>query len=66
MFAAGHGKLKSVKILLELGADPDIKDCLGNTAADYAKDFGFPDIEEYLRKYSQDFKLKTSNPVENK
>ena len=42
------GNLEIVKILVELGADVNIKDMHFETALFYAKFNGFPEIAEYL------------------
>ena len=44
MWAAGYGKLECVKLLLERGADPVLRDDRGKTAADIAREQGYPDV----------------------
>ena len=42
-------KTEIVKLLLENGADVNIKDDVGKTALDYAKQNGFRDVYELLK-----------------
>jgi hypothetical protein len=51
-YAAGRGLLDSVKLLIERGASPHIKDPAGNTAADWAELNGQVAVAEFLRPMS--------------
>ena len=48
--AAANGHAQMVKILVENNADKKAKASDGKTPADYAKDKGFQEIENYLRQ----------------
>ena len=48
MFAAGTGQVEMVRVLLEAGANPDIEDARGRTAAQHAKGPNAPDIRKML------------------
>ena len=51
--AAMAGKAHVVRALLEYGADANIRDLKGQTAADLARANGFPQIQSLLEKNSQ-------------
>ncbi|KAJ6090472.1 hypothetical protein N7486_009287 [Penicillium sp. IBT 16267x] len=51
-YAAGRGLLDSVKLLVEKGASPYIRDPAGNTAADWAERNGQTAVVEFLRPLS--------------
>ncbi len=46
--AAQRGNLESVQYLVENGAKAQIKDSLGNSAFDYAKNY--PEVMNYLKQ----------------
>ncbi|HDZ19730.1 hypothetical protein LCGC14_0015750 [marine sediment metagenome] len=48
MFAADTGQVEMVRVLLEAGADPTIKDARGRTAAQHAKGPNAPNIRKML------------------
>jgi len=48
MWAAGQGQAKTVKYLLDNGADPSLKDNRGKTARDIAADTGHLDVRKVL------------------
>ena len=48
MMAARSGRIMTVKLLLDEGADPTLKNTLGMTAIDFAEKGGFTDIAEGL------------------
>lgn len=54
VLAVGGGKQKLCKLLVEAGADPDVKDQMGMSAFEYAKLFGRSDIVEVLNKYHKE------------
>jgi ankyrin repeat protein len=49
MFAAAEGHVKVVRLLLEHGADPSLKDADGDTAESFATQKGHPDVVEILK-----------------
>ena len=49
MHAAAEGNLDIVKILLEYGADPDLKDVDGDTAESFAGQKGHTTVVDYLK-----------------
>ncbi len=49
MHAAAEGNLDIVKILLEYGADPDLKDVDGDTAESFARQKGHTALVDYLK-----------------
>jgi ankyrin repeat protein len=49
--AAMRGKAAAVKKLLELGADPELKNELGWSAAEVAKNLGRDEVVEVLRTF---------------
>ena len=49
MHAAAEGNLDIVKILLEYGADPDLKDVDGDTAESFAGQKGHAAVVDYLK-----------------
>lgn len=49
MHAAAEGNLDVVKILLEFGADPVLKDVDGDTAESFARQKGHTEVVEYLK-----------------
>ena len=51
MHAAAEGLLEIVKILLEYGADPSLRDIDGDTAASFALQNGHKDVVNLLKKY---------------
>lgn len=53
MFAAGEGQLAVVKILLERGADPSLKDVDGDTALVFAQRRGHTEVERLLESERQ-------------
>jgi len=53
IIAAQSGNLESVKMLLEKGADPKLKDYTGLTAEAAAKVKGFHNIADYIREHSK-------------
>jgi hypothetical protein len=62
MFAASNGKSDAVNILLELGADADIRDIHNKKAVDYADDY--VDVKSVLAqmKFNHIGKLSTLSP----
>ena len=50
MQAALVGKTEIVKILLDAGADPTVKDTGGRTAVDYAQDQKHDDIVQLIKQ----------------
>jgi hypothetical protein len=46
--AVHHGDLKIVKLLVSLGANPNVQDCLGKTATHYAKEMKLEEMYEFL------------------
>ena len=48
--AAIAGNAQSVRVLLEMGANPRLRDARGNTAADYAKEIGWPQLANILNQ----------------
>jgi len=54
MFAASEGLSPIVDILLDAGADPSMKDVDGDTAADFAKQRGFPALAAKLDSLSKE------------
>jgi hypothetical protein len=58
MAAAGNGKVESVKLLLSLGADPNVKSAQGDTALDMARDrqkafSKIPNLAELAKRQQQ-------------
>jgi hypothetical protein len=58
MAAAGNGKVESVKLLLSLGADPNVKSVNGDTALDMARDHEkafskIPNLVELAKRQQQ-------------
>ena len=51
MLAVGNGNVDIVKILLENGADPDIKDSMGMSAREYALLFKKKPMIELMEKF---------------
>jgi hypothetical protein len=49
MWASGYGRIESVRLLLERGADPSLKDDRGKTAADIAAEQGHQAVAQLLR-----------------
>ncbi|MCQ2610202.1 MAG: ankyrin repeat domain-containing protein [Treponema sp.] len=54
VLAVGAGKEDMCRLLVEAGADPDIKDEMGMSAYEYAKLFKRNDIVDILDKYHKD------------
>jgi ankyrin repeat protein len=50
MSATYFGKIESLKILLEHGADPSLRDSENRNALEWAKMRKYPDITEWLEK----------------
>ena len=50
MCAAANGKLEVVRLLLSHSADAQLRDDLGDTAADLATQHEYPEIERVLRE----------------
>jgi hypothetical protein len=50
MWAAGYGKADTVRLLLEKGADPNLKDNRGKTARQIAADAKHREVVEILGK----------------
>jgi len=50
--AARDGRMDIVEILLDAGANKEIKDKYGDTAADLAESHGYIVVAEYIRSYS--------------
>jgi uncharacterized protein len=46
------GSIETINILLEYGADPNIKNKAGKSSLDFARDIGFPQVVELLEKYA--------------
>ena len=46
--AARYGRKKMVHFLLEKGADPEVRDTLGRTPAEFAKEAGYPELVPIL------------------
>ena len=53
MDAASGGSLELVKLLLEHGADPSLRDNFGDSAEVYARKQGFPKVVELLRQVGE-------------
>jgi ankyrin repeat protein len=51
VLAVGNGDAKIVELLLNHGADPDLKDSMGMSARTYASLFKRPDLVELINKY---------------
>lgn len=51
VLAVGNGNSQIVELLLENGADPDVKDSMGMSARGYANLFKKPDMVEAFAKY---------------
>jgi hypothetical protein len=51
VLAVGNGNVRIVELLLEHGADPDIKDSMGMSARGYANLFKKPALVELMEKY---------------
>ena len=51
VLAVGNGNEKIVRLLLEHGADPDIKDSMGMSARQYANLFKKPGLVEIMQQY---------------
>lgn len=49
MSAAAHGYRNTLTLLLQSGADPTAKDGDGVSAADYARDNDFPELEKLIK-----------------
>ena len=49
-FAAYYGRTKIAKTLIDSGADLNLKDKNDSTAYDYAREYEFTDIMEYIKK----------------
>jgi len=49
IIAAMKGHLSIVKLLVEYGCDRRHRDKNGQSALGYARDFGYPDVVEYLQ-----------------
>ena len=49
MLAAMNGHLDAVRVLVDFGANPNLRDILGNTALEYSTKRGHPKVEAYLR-----------------
>lgn len=58
MVAAGKGRVDDVAMLLELGADANLASWDGATAAEWAENFGFPEVVEIIQKHEE--KLEAS------
>lgn len=67
ILAAGNGRLDVVKILLEAGTDPSLKDGAGYTAYDRAVVEMWPEIVEVLRPYRKENSAKKpAHPADKK
>ena len=51
MFAAYNNYIDAAKVLLELGADPNLKDIEGRTALSIAEERGFDEFVKLLKQY---------------
>ena len=51
VLAVGNGNEKIVKLLLESGADPDVKDSMGMSARQYANLFKKPGLVDLMEKF---------------
>ncbi len=51
VLAVGNGNVKIVNLLLEHGADPDVKDSMGMSARGYAVLFKRPEMIEAMKKF---------------
>ena len=51
MFAASEGQFEVVKLLIEYGADPTLKDIDGDTAEDFAQQNNHEEVAQYLSNY---------------
>jgi len=51
MHAAAEGNLEVVKILLEAGSDPALKDVDGDNAASFARQAGHIAVADYLEAH---------------
>jgi len=63
MMAARQGKLDAVRLLLQEGADPTIRNESGFTAADYARQAGEPELSRQLAASAQDFARRYGVPA---
>jgi len=52
--AALYGKSEALKVLIEFGADKNIKDSQGRTALELAQKYNHPKIVEILQQNNQD------------
>jgi hypothetical protein len=50
MWAAGYGRDEAVKVLLAAGARTDLRDNRGKTAADIAREAGYPETSKLLQE----------------
>jgi len=51
MFAASEGQFELVKLLIEYGADPTLKDIDGDTAEDFAQQNNHKEVAQYISNY---------------
>ncbi len=58
MMAARHEHIATMRLLVELGADPSAVNEAGVAAADYMRMLGHPDEERWLRERAQEFRRK--------
>ena len=49
MVAAGMGKTDICQVLLDYGADTELRSYKGKTAADYAEESGHPELADLLK-----------------
>jgi len=54
MLAAMRGNIATTKILLDDGANINLKDNMGNTVFDWAS--GHPEVVQYIKKYASGFR----------
>ena len=61
MLAAINGHLDAVRVLVEFGANPNLRDILGNTALEYSAKRNHSRVESYLRDRTSFFRVPTGS-----
>ena len=47
------GSIETIKVLLEHGADPNVKNKTGKSSLDFAREIGFQQVVELIEKYAK-------------